>query len=125
MKCMNPLFPFVGNHKPWLTVLHRHTSLFLYLFVLLPFYKHTMNDISIFRLQKQKILSQPQINLNSTQKLGLTGKLLYTPPPTTTIPTNHHHKPNVINISAVPVPISTKLESGFVGSTMTITTQQQ
>ena len=38
-------------------------------------------------------LSQPQLNLNSTQKLGLTQKLLKT--------TTHPHKLNVINIATL------------------------
>ena len=52
-------------------------------------------------------------NSTSTQKLGLTWKWLYTtnlhpptPPPTSN---HHHHKLNVINISAVPDLIVTKL----------------
>ena len=49
------------------------------------------------------LLSQPQLNLNSTQKLGVTWKWLYT------ITTTTHHKLNVQNILAVPDPILTKL----------------
>ena len=51
---------------------------------------------------------QPQLNLNSTQKLGLTRKWLWstTHPPTTT----HHQELNVSNISATTDPILAKLK---------------
>ena len=49
-------------------------------------------------------LSYPQLNHNSTQNLGLTWKWIYT---TTT---THRRKLNVIDISAAPDPILTKLE---------------
>ena len=54
---------------------------------------------------KPGFLLQPKLKLNSTQKLG---KNDFRPPPT---PTQHRppHKLNVINISAVPAPIFTKL----------------
>ena len=51
-------------------------------------------------------LSQPQLNLKSTEKLGVSRKWIYS--------THHHHhtpphKLNVIHISAVPALILTKL----------------
>ena len=52
----------------------------------------------------QRILSQPQLNLNSTQKLDVTWKWLQS--------AHHPHKLNVSNISVVTYLSSTKLKLG-------------
>ena len=63
------------------------------------------------------LLSQPQINHNSNQKLGRTRKWIYT--------TTHHQELNVSNISDVTDPIFTKLSRWVSGINNNNNSQQQ
>ena len=75
--------------------IHIWNTITIYLII----HQTTINDYRLLQFQNQlpNIFSQPQLNLNSTQKLGMTRKWLYT----TTTTTTTHRELNVSNISSV------------------------